>query len=147
MSSEVESLVATYLPQSRVAAALQVTNVRYALELFLDDGSLLFVTAASSLEPAGVRGAWRTGGAGSASVFAVGTTDSVDGPLPLVRFEHRGRQLSAHLTRLGPFWLAEVGGGAVSVTVDDGRRRTIGRPRRRTGRLRLRSARTHLRTP
>jgi hypothetical protein len=146
MTGEVESLVATYLPRSRVAAALQVTNLRYALELFLDDGSLLFVTSASSLEPPGVRGAWRMGRT-LPSVFAVGTTDSIDGRLPLVRFEHRGRQLSAQLTRLGPFWLAEVAGGAVSVTVDDGHRRTIGRPRRRPGRLRLRSAHTHLRTP
>jgi hypothetical protein len=147
MSSEIESLVATYLPRSRVSAALQVTELRCALELFRDDGSLLFVTAASSLEPAGVRGVWRIDRAGSASVLAVGTTDSPDGHLPLIRFEHRGRQLSAQLSRLGPFWLAEAAGGRVSVTVDNGHRRSIGRPRRRPGPLRLRSARTHLRTP
>jgi hypothetical protein len=146
MSSEIESLVATYLPRSRVSAALQVTELRCALEMFLDDGSLLFVTTTSSLAPTGVRGAWRMGRAGSASVLAVGTTDFFDGHLPLVRFQHRGRQLSAQLSRLGPFWLAEAAGGVVSVTVDDGHRRTTGRPRRRPGPLRLRSARTHLRT-
>jgi hypothetical protein len=147
MSSQIEALVAGYLPRSRVAAALQVTKLRYALELFADDGSLLFVTVASSLEPAGVRGAWRMGRASLPSVFAVGTTDSVDGHLPLISFEHRSRQVSAQLTRLGPFWLAEAPGGGVSVTVDDGHHRTIGRPRRQSGPLRLRTARTHLRIP
>lgn len=147
MISETADLVAAYLPRSRVTAALQGAEQRCALELFLDDGSLLFVTATSSLDAAGVRGAWRLGLAETATVLVVGTTGSVDRPLPLLKFDHRGRQIAAEVRRLGPFWLAEAGGSALSMSVDDGRVHTTGRARRRPGPLRLRSAHSKLRTP
>lgn len=147
MVSQTAELVAASLPLTGVTAALQVTEQRCALELFLDDGSLLFVTASSSLDPAGVRGAWRLGRAETATVLVVGTTGPVDRLLPLLNFEHRGRQISADVRRLGPFWLAEATGRAVTITVDDGRVRTTGRARRRPGSLRLRSAHSKLRNP
>lgn len=147
MVSRTAELVAAYLPLTGVAATLQVTEQRCALEVFLDDGSLLFVTAGSLLDPAGVRGAWRLGLAEAASVLVVGSTGSVNRQLPLFRFDHRGRQIPAEVRRLGPFWLAEAAGAALSMTVDDGRVQTTGRARRRPGPLRLRTAHSKLRTP
>ena len=146
MLSETDELVAEFLPLSGVTVALQVAEQRCALELFLEDGSLLFVTAMSTLDPAGVRGAWRLGLAETASVLVVGTTGSVDRPLPLIKFHRRGRQISAEVRRLGPFWLAEAAGNGLSLSVDDGRVHTTARAQRRPGPLRLRSDHSKLRT-
>lgn len=135
------------LELSELTATAHAMADRATVELFLNDGQLLYVCTSSRLEPPGLRAAWTVIGPGHPVFVTVGTTAAEHSPLPLVTYRRRRRQVRARLYRVGPFWMAEAAGPRLTVHVDNGLYGLTARSGRRAGSVRLRRSATRLARP